>query len=222
MKGLQYEQFVRAVLARKLAISPRDLRSTRESGAALPGGASVQHQIDLIYTESGPVADYITIIECKYRSSAPVDQEEVAKLAFVKSSMKASKAILVTNTEFTRGAQSIAEAEKIALLVVRPRLDEAELSALPSSGDSEALFAAMQQALDTSNTGTEVLVVRRLRSEPGGGRDLLDALAQDPEVRALAERALRDPGIRNEVERAIRENPDLAGKAMDFLNRRRF
>lgn len=222
MLGSHYEQIVRSVLARKLAISPNDLRSSREPGAVLPGGAPLLHQIDLIYTEKSPVADYVTVIECKYRSSAPVDQEEVAKLAFVKSSMRASKAILVTNTEFTRGAQTLADAERVALLIVRPEIDSETLAAVPTSGDADAIFSAVDEILARPQARTEIVVVRRLQSEPGSGRDLIEALAADPEVRAMAENALRDPQIRNEVAQAVRANPELARQAMNFLKGRRF
>jgi hypothetical protein len=221
MTGSQYEQFVRAVLAKKLAVSPDDLRSGRIPGTTLPSGTPVQHQVDLLLTERGPIADYVTVIECKYRSSAPVDQEEVAKLAYVKGSMKASKAILVTNTEFTRGAVAVADAEKIALLVIRPNIDEDALLAVSPSVDTGALFQAMDQLLSAGKKSCDVVVVRRFRSDPRDGRDIFESLAQDPEVRILAERAIRDPRVRGEVERVVRENPDLARKAMDFLKRGR-
>jgi hypothetical protein len=222
MTGAQYEQIVRSVLARKLAIPPDELRSGREPGAVLPDGPAVLHQVDLIYTDKTAVADYITVIECKYRSTAPVDQEEVAKLAFVKGSMRASKAILVTNTEFTRGAQALADAEKIALLIVRAGIDAAALSAVPTAGDADSIFQAVEDVLARTKARSEVIVVRRFASEPGSGRDLIGTLAADPEVRAMAEKALRDPAIRNEVEQTLRANPDLARKAMDFLKGRGF
>ena len=94
MKGTDYEQVVRAVLVQKLDISPDELKSVREHGATLPGTPELKHQIDLFHVDSTEIADYITIIECKYRTSASIDQEELAKLAFVKSSIKASKPFL--------------------------------------------------------------------------------------------------------------------------------
>jgi hypothetical protein len=217
MNGSLYEQFVRSILAKRLKISPDDLRSAREPGAVLPGGASVMHQIDLIYTERGPVADYITVIECKYRTTAPVDQEEISKLAYVKGNLRASKAILVTNTEFTKGALALAESERIALLIVRPGLDGSELEAIPTSGDSKAIFTAVEALLAQSKARNEVVVVKRLLGEPGTGRDLIEALAADPEVRDRVESAIRDPGLRREIEDAVRRHPDIARQAMDYL-----
>jgi hypothetical protein len=222
MTGSQYEQYVRAVLARKLKLSPEALRSAKEPGTTLPDGSPVSHQIDLLFTEHGAVADYVTIIECKYRSSAPVDQEEVAKLAFVKGSMKASKAILVTNTMFTKGADAIAGAEKIALLVVKPRVERDALALVPPSAGADELFREMERLLSTSDKAPEVVVVRRICAGPDDGHDLLESLLRDEEVREAATAALRDPRIRDEISKAARDNPALAEKALGFLRRGRF
>lgn len=223
MTGRQYEQFVRAVILKQLAIPPEALRSSREPGVTLPGAPGVMHQIDLLYVEETEFAKYVTLIECKYRSAAPVDQEEIAKLAFVKQSARASKAILVTNTEFTSGAKALAEAEQIALLVVRPSLSASELAELETDTTADAILSSVEEILSSRGDSYEMTVVCKLTSSPGeGGRDLVAALASDPTVRRAAEAAIRDPEIRGQVERLARENPDLANKALGFLRRGRF
>ena len=74
MTGPEYEQFVRAVLSEKLKLPPEELQSTHSPGATLPGTSNLQHQIDLFYVQETEVAKYVTIIECKYRGTRPVDQ----------------------------------------------------------------------------------------------------------------------------------------------------
>ena len=49
MTGTEYEQFVRAVLAKRLKLPKARLVSIRESGATLPSAADLKHQIDLMY-----------------------------------------------------------------------------------------------------------------------------------------------------------------------------
>jgi hypothetical protein len=223
MTGFQYEQFVRAILAMRLGISAENLQSAKEPGVTLPSGLPVTHQIDLLYVERSEIADYLTIIECKYRSSTPVDQDDVAKLAFVKGSVRAAKAILVTNTEFTRGAQALADAERIGLLVVRPDVHDRELSRIPTSGSTDGLFAAVEQVLARSTGNHGIIVVQRIMPSPGeGGRDLLEALVADPNLRSAAINVVRDPQVRSHVERVVCENPDLARQAIDFLRKGRF
>jgi hypothetical protein len=99
MNGIEYEQLVRAVLVKTLKIDPTELKSAREEGATLPGTPELKHQIDLFHIDRTEIADYITVIECKFRGSSPVDQEELAKLA-VRSEVER----LANNPEIRRKA----------------------------------------------------------------------------------------------------------------------
>lgn len=215
MEGIEYEQFVRAVLVKRLNLPPESLISSREAGLTFPGNPKLIHQIDLIYREETDVAEYITIVECKYRKSAKVDQEEVAKLAFAKSSIKASKAILVTNIGFTKGADSLAASEKIALLKIVPHIET------PIKADyknSNELFSIFTQKLKKSKSPHEVVVCRKLVAGPDeGGTDLISSLLKDPEVRIIAEGALKNPEIRKAADEFLRDNPDIVRKGIDVL-----
>lgn len=214
MNGAQYEQFVRAVLVKRLELDPADMQSAKASGVSFPGTDEVRHQIDLFYTDRGEVADYLTIIECKYRSADRIDQEEVGKLAFVKASVRASKAILVTNRGFTSGARSVATAENIALLVIDPQVEYRE--GTPGE-DVATLFAAAQALLDRSGSYQMTVVCRVMPDPNERGRDLIAGLLADPAIRAEADRLLSDPAVRQRVAELARNNPDVARKALDFL-----
>jgi hypothetical protein len=219
VKGIEYEQLVRAVLSEKLGLPPNELRSTRAPGAVLPNAGSVQHQIDLFYVQETELAKYVTIVECKYRESRPVDQELVQNLAFVRNSMSAHKAIMVTNKGYTAGATAVAESQQIALLVVEPRL---AVSSLPEGAEVEEVFASFQTQISRDPSCCDVVVVRKFRADPGDrARDLASLLA-DPEVRTQAEKLLHEPGVREAVRQFAANNPDIARKAMGFLRRGRF
>ena len=179
MTGLEYEQFVRAVLCRILKIPPNKLQSARTPGAVLPNGADIEHQIDLFYVDETEIAEYITIIECKYRVSRPVDQQLVQNLAFVRDNTRSHKAILVSNQGFTEGARAVAESQKIALLTIEPTTEYAP--AAPNS-DVDELFRAIQAEIDAPRR-YEVAVVCKLREDGTGGRDLVAGLLADPAVR---------------------------------------
>lgn len=216
MKGPEYEQFVRAVLCKKLGLSSEELRSACASGATLPNAEGVKHQVDLFYVQETEVAEYVTIVECKYRESRPVDQTLVQNLAFVRDSMRAHKAIMVTNKGFTGGAKAVAESQQIALLVVEPSLSD---FTPPEGVEIDELFAAIQAELSREPRCCNVVVVQKLHGDPGDTRDLIAGLLADPEIRRHAEGLLRDPGVRDAARKLAADNPDLARKAMDFFRR---
>ncbi len=218
MTGSEYEQFVRAVLSEKLKIPPEELQSTHAPGVTLPGASSLQHQIDLFYVQETEVAKYLTIVECKYRGSRPVDQPLVQNLAFVRDNVRAHKAIMVTNAGFTSGAKAVAESQEVALLVVEPRLSAFES---PKGDNVDELFAAIQVQLSRQPRGYNIEVVRKLHGDPGDGpRDLVAGLLADPEIRRQAADMLRDPSVRDTARKLAADNPDLARKATDFFRKK--
>ena len=220
MTGLEYEQFVRAVLSEKLNLAPEELQSAHVPGAVLPGASSAQHQIDLFYVEETEVARYLTIIECKYRGSRPVDQALIQNLAFVRDNVRAHKAIMVTNKGFTSGAMAIAESQGIALLVVKPKLLEFDYS---GADNGDELFAAIHAELSRNPGGSETAVVAKLHGDSrDDARDLVDGLLADPEIRNRAVGLLSDPGINEAARRLVDDNPDLARKASDFFRNKRW
>lgn len=220
LTGPEYEQFVRAVLCDRLNIAPDALISARSPGATLPGTSHLQHQIDLFYVEETEVAKYLTIIECKYRTSAPVDQQELQNLAFVKDNIRAHKAIMVTNRGFTGGAKAVAESQEIALLIVDPEL---QLTTSSEIGDVDELFRIIQTTLRDKPSGYKIRVERKFHGDPNDSAfDLIEGLLSDPVIRQQVEGLLRDPGIRDQAHRFVQQNPDLAKKAMDFLKKGRW
>lgn len=215
MTGQEYENFVKAVLVKRFGIPLNELRSVHEPGATLPGGPALIHQIDLYHVAHTPIADYITIIECKHRSTAKVDQEEVLKVARVKSSIRASKAIMVSNRPFTKGALAAATSERIALLVLSP--DEA-LTTTITSVEGGDIVATLLRALEQRPESYKMTVVCKFAPDPNErGLDLVTQLLDDPKARRVIIEAARDPRIREAAEDFLRRNPDIARKAGDFL-----
>lgn len=218
MTGTQYERFVRAVLVKRLGLDSNKLKSVRSQGVTFPGGSPVKHQIDLVYTEGNEIAEYKTIIECKYRSKDKVDQEEIAKIAFVKTNLRASKAIMITNNGFTEGADALAESEKIALIVLAPKLAITEI--MEKTEDNQ-LFSAIQEKLDSTPASYDMDIQRRLASSPNDkGSDLIGKILADPTIREHARQVLRDPVAQGIATRMVRENPEIARIAMDFFGKK--
>ena len=215
MTGEQYEKFVKAVLVDRLNISPDDLKSTRESGVTFPGSEQLKHQIDLYHVDGNEIAEYITIIECKYRSYGKIDQEEVAKFAYVKGSIKASKAIMVTNKSFTSGAQALAKAEKIALLIISP---DPEIEEQVSSYPADILFDQLQKIVQRKHDCYDMQIDQKIMSDPHEkGLNIIERLLSDPSVRRQVEDLANDPEIRKRANEFLSDNPNIASKAMDFL-----
>jgi Restriction endonuclease len=219
MTGREYEQFVRAVLSRKLNIPPDTLRSTHSPGVTLPNAGGIEHQIDLFYVDETEVAEYVTIIECKYRGSRPVDQILVQNLAFVRTNTRAHKAILVSNQGFTDGAYKVAESQTIALLTIKPT---SEYVSARGDSDVDMMFRAIQSEIDRIPRSYEVIVVHKLHDDGTGSRNLVADLLADPRIREKAAELLRDPNVQETAQRIAADNPDLARRAMDFLRKRPF
>ena len=219
MTGAEYEQFVRAVLCRILKIPPDKLMSTHSPGVTLPNAGDLDHQIDLFHVDENEIAEYVTIIECKYRESRPVDQTLLQNLAFVRDSTRAHKAIMVSNRGFTKGAHAVAESQKIALLTIEPT---AEYEPTRSTSDVDALFRAIQSEIDRAPNSYDVVVVCKCRDDGTGGRNLISELLADPNIRSKAAEMIRDPQVQDTARQIAAENPDLVRKAMDFFGKRPF
>ena len=221
MTGHQYEQFVRAVLVRRVRrfrLSPDKLRSTRASGVQFPGEKEPKHQIDLLYVDENEIAEYTTIIECKYHGSRKVEQGEIEKLAYVKSSLRASKAILVTNCGFTDGADRVAEAEKIALLVITPRISVDEIDKGLSGDD---LFQAVDARLQAEPDGYDFDVKRKITPDPSDrSMDLVSALISHPTIRHQTVSFPRDRGVPRVVKQITRDAPNVVRKTMDIFKKK--
>ena len=219
MTGPEYEQFVRAVICRTLNIAPDKLQSTHSPGVTLPNASGLDHQIDLFYVDETEIAEYITIIECKYRGSRPVDQTLLQNLAFVRDSTRAHKAIMVSNQGFTEGARAVAESQRIALLTIEPT---PAYESIHFNSDVDALFCAIQSEIDRAPNSYEVVVVCKLHDDGTGGRNLISELLANPNIRAKATELLRDARIQDTARRVAAENPDIVRKAMDFFGKRHF
>ena len=218
MTGHQYEQFVRAVLIRELKWSPDKLQSTRVPGVQFPGEKGPKHQIDLLYVYENEIAEYTTIIECKYHGSRKVEQGEIGNLAYVKSSLHASKAILVTNYGFTDGVERVAEAEKIALLVITPHINVDEIDK-GLSGDG--LFQVINARIRENPRGYDFDVKRKIAPDPSDrSMDLLSALISHPTIRHQTVSFPRDTGVQKVVKQITRDNPTVVRKTMDVFKKK--
>ena len=127
MNSIQYEELCRFFLADKLGISTGQVRSGTMLGQTRPDLPECKHQIDLYWEDENELILDLNITNAKWRSSAKVDQGAVSLLQQVKEELSANKAMMITNTGFTKGAKDVAENKRIALHIVRPSFDYAEL-----------------------------------------------------------------------------------------------
>ncbi len=129
MTSKQYKELCRVFLADQLAIPIEDILSVELPNPGRPSLPEYKHQIDLYWETGDPVARYLNIANAKWRSSEKVEQGELMLLQKVKEKVAAHKAVMLTNSGFTRGAVAVAKHEGIALHVVRPMFDFAVLHA---------------------------------------------------------------------------------------------
>ena len=63
-----------------------------------------KHQIDLYWETEDAISLHLHIANAKWRGSDKVDQPDVLLLQKVKEKVAAHKAVMITNSEYTKGA----------------------------------------------------------------------------------------------------------------------
>jgi hypothetical protein len=127
MDDTQYEELCRRFIAEKENLPLEKVRSVRIPSPRRGRLPAYGHQIDLYWETESEVATYINIANAKWRASGKIHQGDVELLQQVRQKVAAHKAILITNTTFTAGAIAAAKDEGIALHVVRPDFEDADL-----------------------------------------------------------------------------------------------
>ncbi|RKU13119.1 hypothetical protein C6503_16350 [Candidatus Poribacteria bacterium] len=128
MNGSQYEEFCRLSLSKILKIPIEEIQSCRIKAATQPGLPEYTHQIDF-YWEEVNVGLYKNFADAKWRGSRKVSLGEIKKLQQTRDDIKAHKAWLITNTDFTRTTRDFAKNNEIALLIICPNFDYTTLHA---------------------------------------------------------------------------------------------
>ncbi len=158
MNSVQYEELCRFFLAEKVGVSPDKICSVRIPNPKRQDLPQYSHQIDLYWKTGDDVSQYLNIANAKWRGTYKVDQPDVMLLQQVKDELRAHKAVMITNTAFTSGADAVAQDKGIALHIVRPTFD---VTSLPSKGRPEILAGIQQIASTTSQCVYEHVVVQR-------------------------------------------------------------
>ena len=129
MNGTQYEEFCRLFVYNELKIPVENIKSGSIPSAIRPGLEGYKNQIDLYWELEDKLTRNLVIVNAKWRSSNKdkVKQPDVLLIQQVKNEIAAQKAMIITNTDFTCGAQKAAKNHEIALHIVKPNFDYATL-----------------------------------------------------------------------------------------------
>jgi hypothetical protein len=127
MDDRQYEELCRCFIAERENLPLEDVRSRRIRSPGRGRLPAYEHQIDLYWETQSDIATYVNIANAKWRASGKIHQSDVELLQQVRQKVAAHKAFLITNTSFTAGAVAVAKNEGIALHVVRPDFEAADL-----------------------------------------------------------------------------------------------
>ena len=92
-----------------------------------PNLPTYEHQVDLYWETQDAIALHLHLANAKWRGSKKVDQDDVMLLQHVKEKVAADKAVMITNSEFTKGPVAAARDDGIALHIVRPEFNVGEL-----------------------------------------------------------------------------------------------
>lgn len=171
MNSIQYEELCRLYIAKRLSISIDLVKSIHVPNPVRPGLPQYTHQIDLYWETEDEIAKYLNIANAKWRGSANVDQPEVLLLQQVKQKVGAHKAILITNTGFTSGAEAAARDEGIGLHIVVPAFD---CSKLPQKNRKEIQEALSQMPSQLASIVYSHAVCKAIEIELIGNDDLIE------------------------------------------------
>ena len=158
MNGTQYEEFCRLFLANELQIPIEAIRSCRIQGATQYGSPEYSHQIDFYWEEEKDLTLYKNIADAKWRGSRKVNQRDIVNLQQAKEGIAAHKAMMITNTDFTDGARSLADNKGIALHIVCPNFDYSILNL--SSKDREKIQNQLRELFSNDEPYIHTLVCK--------------------------------------------------------------
>jgi hypothetical protein len=141
MTAVQYEELCRFFVADLENVPLEDIQSIELLNPQRLGAPEYVHQIDLYWETVTPLSRYVNIAYAKWRRPADrVDKEQVLLLQVIRAKVGAHKAIMLTNTGFTRGAIAAAVDDGIGLHIVEPRL-----AAAVADGDRPTIRASLRE-----------------------------------------------------------------------------
>lgn len=123
MNSIQYEELCRYFLAQKVGVDIEQILSVRIPNPKRKDLPQYHHQIDLYWETNNDLCQYLNIANAKWRGSGKVEQCDVLLLQQVKMEVDAHKAMMITSSEFTSGAEAVAKDKGIALHIVKPTFD---------------------------------------------------------------------------------------------------
>ncbi|HEV3084618.1 MAG TPA: hypothetical protein VGY66_32945 [Gemmataceae bacterium] len=128
MTRAQYRQLCRFFVAQRFAIDLGVIQTLKTANPLRRGQARYRHRIDLHWISEDAIARYVHIAHTLWRTASPAGLAAVLHLQQVRHKLAAHKAVLITNTCFTRRAVAAAEDDGIALFLVRPAFDHTKLT----------------------------------------------------------------------------------------------
>ncbi len=169
MNSIQYEELCRLFIADKFELSIEEVQSIRIPNPKRADLPEYSHQIDLYWEDGNEVVLYLNIANAKWRTSDKVDQPEVLLLQKVREKVAANKAVMITNTGFTKGAEAAAKDDGIALDIVCPSSDlaildidlkdrkviQTQLQELSANGKEVYTYQVIHRAVDSGTDGTK-------------------------------------------------------------------
>lgn len=139
MNSTQYEELCRFYISRMLRVEIDSIRSGHIPNPIRQNFPPYEHQIDLYWETEDAVSRYLSIANAKWRGTSRVDQPEILLLAQVRQKVSAHKALMITNSSFTRGALAAAQDDRIGLHIVTPSFDRLLLPERDKDGIQKVL-----------------------------------------------------------------------------------
>ncbi len=171
MNSQQYEELCRFFLAEKVGIGIDKIKSVNKRSPKHPDLSEYKHQIDFCWKTEIELSVYLNIANAKWRRTDKVDQPEVLLLHQVKEDINAHKAFMLTSQGYTSGAKAVAENKGIALHIVKPNFETANL---PTKGSDTIQAKLLEMAASHGQPIFHYEVVHRAydfsEASPGGSR----------------------------------------------------
>jgi hypothetical protein len=124
----QYRELCRLAIAELLGIGVERVRTRVVPNPRRESVRTYRHHIDLWWEIENKVARYVYIAAVLWQKKGQVTEADVLLIEMVKARVGANQAMLITNTEFSKRAVTVANNEGVALLIVQPLVEPGETS----------------------------------------------------------------------------------------------
>lgn len=113
-----YERIVEQLISQQLQGLPKEMSVSVRRDVQIKGISGFEHQIDVVFEYTVLGTHFLCLVECKHYSKK-VSVDDILTFKGRLDDIRAPKGIFVTTVGYQKGAETVAQKNRIALVLVR-------------------------------------------------------------------------------------------------------